>query len=169
MWIFQFNISLPILLLHIRACWCISPTSQGKRPCRGLMTWKMTNRNQYLNVSGKEDWRLCRMFTSKAHKFSLVSKPSLLSTGNHTTSANKFHIEREKNIHEKICWIKIRLQNSPTMQLDTNDPVSRTISLRYLIGACVFLLFICQSQCFEIFALYFLVFALCFLILHCVY
>lgn len=76
-----------------------------------------------MNVSGKEDWRLCRMFTSKAHKFSLVSKPSLLSTGNHTTSANKFHIERENNIHEKICWIKIRLQNSPTMQLDTNRPI----------------------------------------------
>ena len=89
------------------------------------MTWKMTNRSQYLNVSGKEDWRLCRMFTSKAHKFSLVSKPSLLSTGNHTTLANKFHIEREKNIHEKICWIKIRLQNSPTVQLDTNRPSLR--------------------------------------------
>ena len=89
------------------------------------MTWKMTNRSQYLNVSGKEDWRLCRMFTSKAHKFSLVSKPSLLSTGNHTTLANKFHIEREKNIHEKICWIKICLQNSPTMQLDTNRPSLR--------------------------------------------
>lgn len=101
-------------------CWCISPTSQDKRPCPGLMTWKMTNRNQYLNVSGREDWRLCRMFTSKAHKFSLVSKPSLLSTDNLTTSANKFHNEREKNIHEKMFWIKIRFQNSPTMQLDTN-------------------------------------------------
>lgn len=113
-----------------------------------------------MNVSGKEDWRLCRMFTSKAHKFSLVSKPSLLSTGNHTTSANKFHIERENNIHEKICWIKIRLQNSPTMQLTLTDLFSGTISLRYLIGSYVFLLFICKSQCFEILAFYFLVFAL---------
>lgn len=40
------------------------------------------------------------------------------------------------------------------------DLFSGTISLRYLIGSYVFLLFICKSQCFEILAFYFLVFAL---------
>ena len=121
------------------------------------MTWKMTNRNQYLNVSGKEDWRLCRMFTSKAPKFSLVSKPSLLSTGNHTTLANKFHIEREKNI---LAGSKFVSKTVPQCNWTLTDLFSGTISLRYLIGSYVFLLFICKSQCFEILAFYFLVFAL---------
>ena len=132
------------------------------------MTWKMTNRNQYLNVSGREDWRLCRMFTSKAHKFSLVSKPSLLSTGNLTISANKFHNEREKIYMKKFFGSKFVSKTVPQCNWTLTDLVSGVISLRYLIGSYVFLLFICQSQCSEM--LYFIsLFLHCFLVLHCVY
>ena len=70
---------------------------------------------------------------------------------------------------KKFSGSKFVSKTAPQCSWTLTDPVSGIISLRYLIGSYVFLLFICQSQWFEIFALYFLVFTLCFLVLHCVY
>ena len=76
----------------------------------------------------------------------------------------------EKKIYmKKFAGSKFVSKTVPQCNWTLTDLVSGKISLRYLIGSYVFLLFICQSQCFEIFAFYFLVFALCFLVLHCVY
>lgn len=69
-------------------------------------------------------------------------------------------------LNEKIIYIKkfagskFVSKTVPQCNWTLTDLFSGTISLRYLIGSYVFLLFICKSQCFEILAFYFLVFAL---------
>ena len=67
----------------------------------------------------------------------------------------------EKIIYMKnVAGSKFVSKTVPQCNWTLTDPFSGTISLRYLIGSYVFLLFICKSQCFEILAFYFLVFAL---------
>ena len=69
-------------------------------------------------------------------------------------------------LNEKIMYMKkfagskFVSKTVPQCNWTLTDLFSGTISLRYLIGSYVFLLFICKSQCFEILAFYFLVFAL---------
>lgn len=69
-------------------------------------------------------------------------------------------------LNEKIIYMrkfagpKFVSKTVPQCNWTLTDLFSGTISLRYLIGSYVFLLFICKSQCFEILAFYFLVFAL---------
>lgn len=67
----------------------------------------------------------------------------------------------EKIIYmKKFAGSKFVSKTVPQCNWTLTDLFSGTISLRYLIGSYVFLLFICKSQCFEILAFYFLVFAL---------
>ena len=67
----------------------------------------------------------------------------------------------EKIIYmKKFAGSKFVSKTVPQCNWTLTDLFSGTISLRYLIGSYVFLLFICTSQCFEILAFYFLVFAL---------
>lgn len=67
----------------------------------------------------------------------------------------------EKIIYmKKFAGSKFVSKTVPQCSWTLTDLFSGTISLRYLIGSYVFLLFICKSQCFEILAFYFLVFAL---------
>ena len=67
----------------------------------------------------------------------------------------------EKIIYmKKFAGSKFLSKTVPQCNWTLTDLFSGTISLRYLIGSYVFLLFICKSQCFEILAFYFLVFAL---------
>lgn len=67
----------------------------------------------------------------------------------------------EKIIYmKKFAGSKFVSKTVPQCNWTLTDLVSGKISLRYLIGSYVFLLFICKSQCFEILAFYFLVFAL---------
>ena len=67
----------------------------------------------------------------------------------------------EKKIYmKKFAGSKFVSKTVPQCNWTLTDLFSGTISLRYLIGSYVFLLFICKSQCFEILAFYFLVFAL---------
>ena len=67
----------------------------------------------------------------------------------------------EKIIYmKKFAGSKFVSKTVPQYNWTLTDLFSGTISLRYLIGSYVFLLFICKSQCFEILAFYFLVFAL---------
>ena len=67
----------------------------------------------------------------------------------------------EKVIYmKKFAGSKFVSKTVPQCNWTLTDLFSGTISLRYLIGSYVFLLFICKSQCFEILAFYFLVFAL---------
>lgn len=67
----------------------------------------------------------------------------------------------EKIIYmKKFAGSKFVSKTVPPYNWTLTDLFSGTISLRYLIGSYVFLLFICKSQCFEILAFYFLVFAL---------
>lgn len=67
----------------------------------------------------------------------------------------------EKIIYmKKFAGSKFVSKTVPQCNWTLTDLVSGKISLWYLIGSYVFLLFICKSQCFEILAFYFLVFAL---------
>lgn len=67
----------------------------------------------------------------------------------------------EKIIYmKKFAGSKFVSKTVPQCNWTLTDLFSGTISLQYLIGSYVFLLFICKSQCFEILAFYFLVFAL---------
>lgn len=67
----------------------------------------------------------------------------------------------EKIIYmKKFAGSKFVSKTVPQCNWTLTDLFSGTISLRYLIGSYVFLLFICKSQCFEILAFYFLVFSL---------
>lgn len=67
----------------------------------------------------------------------------------------------EKIIYmKKFAGSKFVSKTVPQCNWTLTDLFPGTISLRYLIGYYVFLLFICKSQCFEILAFYFLVFAL---------
>lgn len=67
----------------------------------------------------------------------------------------------EKIIYmKKFAGSKFVSKTVPQCNWTLTDLFPGTISLRYLIGSYVFLLFICKSQCFEILAFYFLVFAL---------
>lgn len=67
----------------------------------------------------------------------------------------------EKIIYmKKFAGSKFVSKTVPQCNWTLTDLFLGTISLRYLIGSYVFLLFICKSQCFEILAFYFLVFAL---------